>query len=280
MYQNTYEIHEIINDSMPFVYHKESNVTKKRNLPNWHENFEILYCISGKGRVHLDSDSVDFNPGDTVIVNSNVIHAVASDSTVIYNCLIVSNDFCRNNGIEIAKHIFHDHIHSEKVRELCLEVFKKIEEYTDDRKYYTLTSVRGALCMLIAELCKNYTLLETDKKKTSTVMEDRIKKVVTYIKDNLASELTLDELSDHVGVSKYHLTRDFKKITSQTIFEFINNYRCKNARHMLYAGFSVSEAAYASGFSNLSYFTRKFKKITGKLPSEYVTKSKENKKEG
>ena len=52
-----------------------------------------------------------------------------------------------------------------------------------------------------------------------------------------------------------------------TVIEYVNILRCKEAKRLISEGQSVSEAAIASGFNNLSYFTRTYKKYVGELPS-------------
>ncbi|EOU2011906.1 helix-turn-helix domain-containing protein, partial [Clostridium perfringens] len=55
----------------------------------------------------------------------------------------------------------------------------------------------------------------------------------------------------------------------QTILDYINHIRCINARNLiLYNGYTISESAYKSGFNNLSYFSKTYKKYMGLLPSE------------
>ena len=64
------------------------------------------------------------------------------------------------------------------------------------------------------------------------------------------------------------MSRDFKKYTGNTVFEYINISRCKTAATLIASGMSVSAAANECGFENLSYFSRTYKKYMGKLPSD------------
>ncbi|ELP5185316.1 helix-turn-helix transcriptional regulator, partial [Clostridium perfringens] len=69
--------------------------------------------------------------------------------------------------------------------------------------------------------------------------------------------------------SKYYTCRTFKEVTGKTILDYINHIRCINARNLiLYNGYTISESAYKSGFNNLSYFSKTYKKYMGLLPSE------------
>jgi AraC-like DNA-binding protein len=122
----------------------------------------------------------------------------------------------------------------------------------------------------LLRLCEKYVISESKGKTANSAAAARIKAVMTYMRSHLSEPVTLDEIAEHAGVSKYHLSREFKLSTGATIFDSLNILRCKEARHLLSSGATVSEAAHACGFENLSYFSRTFKKYTGKLPSEYA----------
>ena len=68
-------------------------------------------------------------------------------------------------------------------------------------------------------------------------------------KDILAFHIkTLDALAAQAGVSKFHLSREFKSTTGLTVVTFINLCRCTEARRLIEEGCSVSEAAATCGF--------------------------------
>ena len=95
-----------------------------------------------------------------------------------------------------------------------------------------------------------------------------IKNVIEYISDNYSSEITIDTLSQFAGYSRAHLSRQFKKATGLSIVEYINYIRCTNAHTMLIGeNKTVSEVALECGFSNMSYFSKIYKRVIGKLPS-------------
>ena len=61
-----------------------------------------------------------------------------------------------------------------------------------------------------------------------------------------------------VLVDKYTLCRLFKKVTGQTVFEYLNRTRCLMAAEQIAEGATVTEAALASGYESLSYFAKSF----------------------
>ena len=102
----------------------------------------------------------------------------------------------------------------------------------------------------------------------STSISAQIKQAILYIRQNPGKDLSLDEIAKHVGLSKFYLSREFKKQTGQTLTTHINIVRCREARRLIEEGMSISSAAIACGFENLSYFSRTYKLLMGRLPSK------------
>ncbi|WP_176884847.1 hybrid sensor histidine kinase/response regulator transcription factor [Dyadobacter soli] len=78
------------------------------------------------------------------------------------------------------------------------------------------------------------------------------------------------ELIREIGMSNSSLNRKLKTLTDLSAVELIRNYRLKKAAAMLSGGISVSEAAYAVGFDNLSYFAKCFRDLYGMTPREFA----------
>ena len=81
--------------------------------------------------------------------------------------------------------------------------------------------------------------------------------------------MSVDEIADHVKMSKYYFCREFRRETGYTVVRYINNVRAREAERLLkQTDAPVQEIARSCGYENLSYFTRTFKSVTGKTPSE------------
>lgn len=78
------------------------------------------------------------------------------------------------------------------------------------------------------------------------------------------------ELIREIGMSNSSLNRKLKTLTDLSAVELIRNYRLKKAAAMLSDGVSVSEAAYAVGFDNLSYFAKCFRDLYNMTPREFA----------
>lgn len=114
---------------------------------------------------------------------------------------------------------------------------------------------------------------------TITSLDEKlIQRAIKYVEDNISSsnELSVEELSKHLGMSRVHLYKKLLSITGKTPIEFIRTIRLKRAAQLLRESqLNISEIAYQVGFNNPKYFSKYFKEEFGILPSAYQDK-KEN----
>ena len=96
-------------------------------------------------------------------------------------------------------------------------------------------------------------------------------KVMNVINKHLSDPaLNVEMLAANVGMSRVHMHRKLKELANQSARDFIRTIRLKQAATLLSEkGLTVSEVAYATGFSNLSHFSNSFKDFYGMSPSEY-----------
>lgn len=100
--------------------------------------------------------------------------------------------------------------------------------------------------------------------------EKRIAAAVRLIEREIAEPLSLARIAGEVGMSRYHFLRTFRSITGQTPWHYILSRRLTLAAGHLSAGsLAVLDAALASGFSDLSEFTRRFHAHFGVTPGLY-----------
>lgn len=77
------------------------------------------------------------------------------------------------------------------------------------------------------------------------------------------------DLEKAIGINRNQLQRKIKAVTGYTPVEFIRVTRLEHARNLLRQGdYNVSDAAYASGFNQLPYFSKVYKAHFGTSPSE------------
>ena len=106
-------------------------------------------------------------------------------------------------------------------------------------------------------------------KSADEQLMDRVMKVVN---ERIADpELNVIMLSNCVGISRMHMHRKLKELTNQSARDFIRTVRMKQAATLLSEKkLSISEVAYAVGFSTLSHFSNSFHDFYGMTPKEYA----------
>jgi two-component system response regulator YesN len=97
-----------------------------------------------------------------------------------------------------------------------------------------------------------------------------IEQVREYIQLHLEHDLTCEELGNHFFLHPDHLTRVLKKETGQSLSDLIVQERIKAAQMLLcHSSLPVSQIAVQVGYTNVSHFTRMFKRLTGQNPVQW-----------
>ncbi len=260
----THEHHSMSNSLLPFIFH-----THTKAYTNWHYNPEFLYCISGSGKVYIDDEAIEFSQGDTIVVNSNCLHSISPDAGLIYRCLIVDNVFFEQNGMSLDAIRFIPRIHDENAGKLIETIAEHFSMISD--KYYA-AALRKYILDYLLFMCKTYS---QPAEQTHILFKnsEAIKAAVEYINKNFTERITLEDIAQKVGFSKYHFARMLKESTGYTLVDQINARRCDYAKQLLRDSTkTVFEICALCGFENASYFSKTFKSHTGLLPSQYRKK--------
>ncbi|GEM_PF-42761 len=131
------------------------------------------------------------------------------------------------------------------------------------------------LKLLLAELLIEVHLLMKNLEKNNPFsVTDEIKKKVTqimeYINKNYSSKLSLAGIADEFYISRYYLTRVFKRYSGLTVVEYINNVRINESLKLLEISTDrVSKIASTVGFNSAAHFDRVFRSIMQTSPLKY-----------
>ena len=90
-----------------------------------------------------------------------------------------------------------------------------------------------------------------------------------FIHGNFAARVTLHEIAQASGRTKWHLARSFKEVVGVTIHDYLTLVRLAHAQHFLRMGSSPSVAAADAGFADQSHLTRKLRRNLGITPARY-----------
>lgn len=262
MNREIFETHVLSGEGIPFIYHSNFVCSGNENIANWHENTEFLHFVEGEGEIIINGEIIPVKAPAVFIVNSGLQHAVTSNTTVRYNCLIPDLSFCIDNGVPTDNLIFENLITDAAL----LRIFDKIHSEYVSKNEFSAAGIRSSVLEMLVFVSRNFLL----QRKEGVNPRESVRLAISYIRAHFKERLSVEKIADEAGLSRYYFQRLFKKETGETPISYINILKCDNAKKMLKSGkYSVNEVSTHNGFDNLSYFSKVFKKYTGFLPSEY-----------
>jgi AraC-like DNA-binding protein len=269
-------------------YVEHMKLTYFPNPLQFHPDIEILYVIHGTG-TRFVGDSIDrFGPGDLVMIGENVPHVWYSDEKYTREESNLSS--------EIIFILFKTEIFGEQFWQLpesksILKLFQisqrgiKLTGKTRNEVSSLMRTIsssvgfnRITLLLSILEIIasqKEYQFLASPIVQ-NTINEsdsDRLNKVYKYVINNFHREITLGKAAAIANLSITAFCRYFKKRANKTFIQFLNEIRISYAcRVLTEEDLPVARIWYACGYTNVSYFIRQFKEITGFTPLSYKKK--------
>lgn len=121
---------------------------------------------------------------------------------------------------------------------------------------------------LLEQLIEEHSEKETERPCPEESREIGI--ICSHLERNYMKNITLDELSELTGLSKYYLLRSFTKQRGISPYRYLETIRIDRAKKLLENGVLPIEAALQTGFTDQSHFTNFFKKFIGLTPRQYM----------
>ncbi len=259
-----YHNHGLVLPCIPFL-HIHRRFDRPSQATNWHDNPEIQLCIEGEGFVLIDGERHPFRKGDIIVVNANQVHFTGTDSALTYHCLILDDQFCRMANLPYQQYRFDTAFRDGEMEKSILDVVA-LQDAPEEP--FRVTKLQIEVAKLLILLYQHHTVT-TQPKQAPVPGAEGVRAAIRYLRKHFGEQITLDDLSRAIYMEKCGLCKIFKKLTGQTVIEYLNNYRCEKAKEYLSTGKTVTETAVLCGFHNMSYFTKTFKSRTGKLPLAY-----------
>lgn len=98
-----------------------------------------------------------------------------------------------------------------------------------------------------------------------------VSKALEEIRTRYGERLSVEGISEELGVSASYLSRKFKEITGQTFLDLLNKYRVSQAARLLNTGeYRIGEISEVVGFTDYKHFSAVFKKYTNKSPTKFM----------
>ncbi|WP_100405248.1 response regulator transcription factor [Bacillus solitudinis] len=147
-----------------------------------------------------------------------------------------------------------------------------LDKCEDIKKTESLNEMYSALIKQIAECILLITKLPVKTTKDNELMESAL----SYIHHHYTSELTLQMVADHIHISRNYFSILFKQFRDQKFIDYVIELRIKKATELLMnTSLKVYEVAARSGFKDVKYFSKLFKRITGYSPVDFRTEHQE-----
>jgi YesN/AraC family two-component response regulator len=108
----------------------------------------------------------------------------------------------------------------------------------------------------------------------TAIDRDLLQRMKQLVEENLSnSDFSIADITTSLGISRSLLHVKMKSLMNMSMGDYIRHQRMERACQMLREGNNVSETAYATGFTDPNYFSKIFKKLFGKTPTEYISQS-------
>ena len=148
-----------------------------------------------------------------------------------------------------------------------MSLYSSHSELADVRIYMGVVSLLVAIREF--QIQQSKTNMECDDEKIDEYSE-KFGTVLKYIDNNYMYDISLDQLANVAGYSKYHFSRIFKQYNSMSYLQYINARRTKAAEQLLFdPDIPITEVAMRSGFKSLTTFNRIFKEIKHCTPTDF-----------
>jgi len=270
----------------PLLLHCLQFTVEHRLTPSYHEHLEISYVFEGRGAFVLESRRYPLQTGDLVVVGRREFHLIEAEFPTPLRALslhfmpeLVHPPGGAALDFEYLRP-FHHHgagfSHrlpaAEVPKDLVLDRLWRIHEETTARRQDYPLAVKTHLCDLLFALSRLYrrTGVEPAPQDRRARDFERLREVFSFIRKNCHEPVSLRQMARLAHLSPQYFCRFFKAVTGNTLTEYVLRMRVDLAMEFLSSSaMSVTEIAYAAGFSSHSYFDRVFKRLKGVTPQEY-----------
>lgn len=243
-----------------------------------HTRFEINYIKKGSCILHLEEESFSFNENEMMIINSHVMHSFEAGPkgvTImqleflpeiytsfdpaqqnVQNRLDPSTVFSESN--KLIKIINNVRI-MRAVQRIVNELTAKNQFYD----YLVIMYYAELLILIYRHLEETYSPVGTNEK---------LKLAVAYMRMNYLTEISIEAIANHVGISERYLRKLFVNQLQITPIDYLNKMRMNKAQGLLMnTEFSIKEVCFMCGYQSPQYFSRLYKKYYGINP-RYTSK--------
>ncbi|MFD0673757.1 helix-turn-helix domain-containing protein [Cohnella sp. GCM10027633] len=273
----------------PFVVQRY-NIRKGTEIPSHaHDFYELVYVVSGSATHEMADHRYALRPGDVFILEPHASHryeASPHEDTIVYNVLFDTAflqreietllrlpgfvDFFYLAPFHRASASFVPFIRLDELQSgLLLDSLKRMETELAERQagYPLLVKNRWIECLI---MLSRFHRDGTSGNRPELSDRERIESIRHLIETNYTRSFSLEQLSKLCGMSVSSFTAKFKDATGMSMLEYKQSVQIRHACRLLETtDDKVVAIALETGFDDISFFNRTFRKIKGRTPKDY-----------
>ena len=228
------------------------------------DQYILIYCTEGKGIIEVEDQIYRLEKSDAFCIPRNVRHKYYADEKEPWSILWVhfKGDNTNYFPLEERKIVHINSRHSDnRMMVLFNLLFRVLERnYTIGNFIY----ISQVLSLILSEIYFR------EKVDESSVQDRHVTMVIRYMYQHLRENLTLEEISEEVQLSKSYLNAVFKAQTGKSPVEFFIHLKMQEACKLLKStDYYIYEVSAELGYTDQYYFSRIFKKVVGVSPKDY-----------
>ncbi len=256
-----------------FAVGEVGNIAEREPNPAWSiENFKdpryyvLGLALGGESVYEMDKRRYQIHAGDALFFPKSYLRTASSSGANPWRFITVAFDILPlSSEAEAAL---------AKLPPITLAVPQNVRDL-----FETLSAVWTAKEAAYLLKCRSliedilYQLIRLNiRRQYDPALYERVDKVRQYIYQHYDRPVRMETLAEIAGCSPSHFRKLFRAVTGTSALSYLNTIRIQKARDLLAAGgITVGEAAARVGFSDLYYFSRYFKQMTGHPPSFYCS---------
>lgn len=233
------------------------------------EGYKMVFVTKGRGSLTIDGTSHSLEAGDMFALFPKERHEYRSDPDDPWEIMWVaisgriSPDLMGELGLTGT-----DFIRKNILNPSIKKTLTTLIHALGDREDTSRLAATGQLYVLLAYLKQAAGLIENTPETASSI--SCVEQAARFIEQNYYIDLDVQTLCDYVSYSRSYLSRVFHQETGYTIPEYINKIRMENAMELLReTTLPLREIAASVGIHDSFYFSKLFKKYTGRTPREF-----------
>lgn len=248
-------------------------------IPHWHDQFEICYCLSGKGVFYFKNREYEISAGDLVIVNNVERHTSKSYRDHICSNLFL---FFQASTIEqldfnLLRPFIYDRDRFTHKIDGQLPIAKQIgqiilqmqQELNEKRPAYG-PLIKSLLFQICSLLLRHYHVETSDVWHQFYNKYATIRTGISYIQSHFHQNISLDDVANAMSLSSSRTRHLFSEIMGEGFKTYLIHLRVQTAQRLLVqTDLSVEDIYEQCGFQSASSFYREFQKIVKETPLSY-----------